>query len=98
MELEFYAQLYEEGSPRTVKLNLKFTRSTKSETYTVTAEDEKRFGVKVNPEYHGTSGPIHRTMPKWTTNTHDTFIEALNVLGVPYNPDPVRSLLPSGKL
>ncbi|KAJ4471194.1 alcohol oxidase [Lentinula lateritia] len=60
----------------------------KSETFSVSPEQTRKFGQTVNPAFHGIDGPLHRTLPRWTPESRTTLFEALQVLGVPYNSDP----------
>ncbi|TFK33832.1 GMC oxidoreductase [Crucibulum laeve] len=59
----------------------------KSETFTVSSNDMERFGATVNPLFHGTEGPLHRTMSKWICDAHMPFLKTLESLGIPFNPD-----------
>ncbi|KAJ3885350.1 alcohol oxidase [Lentinula edodes] len=60
----------------------------KSETFSVSPEQTRKFGQTVNPAFHGIDGPLHRTLPRWIPESRTTLFEALKVLGVPYNSDP----------
>ncbi|KAL9710217.1 hypothetical protein Ac2012v2_006513 [Leucoagaricus gongylophorus] len=43
------------------------------------------FGVKTNASTDGTDGPVHRTMSKWSGNTHISFQKAMVSLGIQFN-------------
>ncbi|KAJ7173929.1 alcohol oxidase [Mycena crocata] len=59
----------------------------KSETFVASPEEQTKYQVDFNPSTHGTSGPIHRTLPKWTSDVQTPFIEGMSHLGVPWNRD-----------
>ncbi|KII83632.1 hypothetical protein PLICRDRAFT_47109 [Plicaturopsis crispa FD-325 SS-3] len=57
----------------------------KSETFTYKESDIEKYDVQLDPNAHGTSGPIQRIFPRWISEQHFNFIEAFKALGVPYN-------------
>ncbi|PFH47421.1 GMC oxidoreductase [Amanita thiersii Skay4041] len=57
----------------------------KSETFTVLEDDEIRFGVKFDPQYHGSEGPLQRSLPKWTSTLDKPFRQALESFGIKYS-------------
>ncbi|KAJ7482022.1 alcohol oxidase [Mycena latifolia] len=59
----------------------------KSETFAATPAQIARLNVEVNPETHGSAGPIQRSLPTWMSDIHAPWVGALETLGVPYNPD-----------
>ncbi|KAJ7473442.1 alcohol oxidase [Mycena latifolia] len=59
----------------------------KSETFAPTPAQVASLNVQVNPLTHGSAGPIHRSLPTWTSNIDAPWVEALKALGVPHNPD-----------
>lgn len=50
-------------------------------------EDAKRFGADPDPEYHGTDGPIAKSLPIAWPTILSNFFDAAEALGVPRNPD-----------
>ncbi|KAI0636746.1 GMC oxidoreductase [Trametes polyzona] len=62
----------------------------KSETTLPTAPDAaKAYGLaSPDSQYHGDSGPIVKGYPTWFNPLHVPFLETLEKLGVPRNPDP----------
>ncbi|KAF8063510.1 alcohol oxidase [Lyophyllum atratum] len=59
----------------------------KSETFTVKEKNVSDFSAKFDGRFHGSSGPIHRTLPQWFSNVHHPCLAALDSLGVKYNAD-----------
>ncbi|KAK0452634.1 alcohol oxidase [Armillaria borealis] len=57
----------------------------KSETFTITEEQSADTGIKFNPEMHGSSGPIHRTLSRWSSNILKPLIDGFASVGVPLN-------------
>ncbi|KAJ7259668.1 GMC oxidoreductase [Mycena rebaudengoi] len=64
---------------------LKYFR--KSETFAPTPEEISEFKLNLNPDAHGATGPLQRTLPKLHYEVQVPFIEAMRSLGVPYNSD-----------
>ncbi|KAJ6455580.1 alcohol oxidase [Mycena vitilis] len=58
-----------------------------SETFAPTPQEMSDLQVEVNMPAHGTSGPLQRTLPKWVSDVHAPFIQAMKSLGVPYTLD-----------
>jgi len=46
------------------------------------------FGLQLDPEAHGTDGPLQVTFSEWITDVHKPFINALNEVGLEHNPEP----------
>ncbi|KAJ7213284.1 GMC oxidoreductase [Mycena rebaudengoi] len=59
----------------------------KSETFSPSAEEISKFNLKVNSDAHGTNGPLQRTLPRVVQPVHTPLMEAMELLGVPHNPD-----------
>jgi choline dehydrogenase-like flavoprotein len=59
----------------------------KSEKLGATPELAEKFDLKFDPEMHGTTGPLDKTLPREVVDTHFPFIKALEKLGVPSNPE-----------
>lgn len=57
----------------------------KSETFTITEEQSADTGIKFNPEMHGSGGPIHRTLSRWSSNILKPLIDGFASVGVPLN-------------
>ncbi|KAI0654269.1 GMC oxidoreductase [Cubamyces menziesii] len=62
----------------------------KSETaMSVTSSTAQENGLRdPDPRYHGVSGPIVKAYPTWFNPLHFTFLDTLETLGIPRNPDP----------
>ncbi|CAL1706785.1 unnamed protein product [Somion occarium] len=53
----------------------------------LTKEDAESRGVAPNAAFHGTEGPIAKSFATMMSHTHSVFMDALEKLGVPRNPD-----------
>ncbi|KAG6906705.1 hypothetical protein DXG01_012529 [Tephrocybe rancida] len=58
-----------------------------SETLSYSNEDAVKYGMKFDKNYHGTSGPLKRTIPRYLDEVALPWIEAVKSLGVKFNPD-----------
>ncbi|KAJ8474322.1 hypothetical protein ONZ51_g7298 [Trametes cubensis] len=57
-------------------------------TLPVPVEDSSKYGlVTPDPQFHGDSGPIVKGYPTWFNPLHLQFLETLEKLGVPKNPE-----------
>ncbi|GJJ05846.1 hypothetical protein Clacol_000033 [Clathrus columnatus] len=73
------------------KPRLELVRISTAETYTPLSLDltlAHHLDIHMNPDFHGATGRISKTLPRWFAEHHLPFIKALNQLGVPFNPDP----------
>ncbi|KAF8519908.1 alcohol oxidase [Hysterangium stoloniferum] len=62
----------------------------KSETFTpppISSTTAHHLDIHMDPEYHGTCGPLSKTLPRWFSDMQLPFINALDSLGIPFNPD-----------
>ncbi|KAJ7692901.1 alcohol oxidase [Mycena rosella] len=59
----------------------------KSETFAPTPAQVSSLCVAVNPQAHGTEGPVHRSLATRISDIDSPWVGALKELGVPYNPD-----------
>ncbi|KAF4583987.1 hypothetical protein EYR40_002485 [Pleurotus pulmonarius] len=59
----------------------------KSETFTYTPEEAKKVGVVVDPNVHGTSGPLGKTLPRYVNPLAAPWVDAMIACGVPKNWD-----------
>lgn len=60
-----------------------------SETFSFTPEEAEQFKVTFDASVHGTDGPLKRSLPKWCSDVHHPFLDGVQALGIPFNPDPV---------
>ncbi|KAF8914726.1 GMC oxidoreductase [Mucidula mucida] len=54
----------------------------KSEHFVISEEEAAQTGMHFDPELHGSSGPIYRTLPKWTSNATKPVSDAMTSLGI----------------
>ncbi|KAG6808248.1 hypothetical protein H0H92_004748 [Tricholoma furcatifolium] len=60
----------------------------KSETFTYNEEEAKKYGMKFDERYQGTSGPVQRTIPRSVDDVVAPWIDAFKANGIKYNEDP----------
>ncbi|KAK7052825.1 hypothetical protein VNI00_004144 [Paramarasmius palmivorus] len=88
-QAEDYDALEQLGNPGWNWKNLlEYAKKGSTETFTVSPDQAKEYCLKVDTKYHGTTGPIHRSPPFWTSNLDTIFFKGLEAVGVPRNPDP----------
>ncbi|KAF8313117.1 alcohol oxidase [Clavulina sp. PMI_390] len=51
-----------------------------------------RHNAELDPDVHGTSGPMHNSFANWASDINVPFFDALEKLGVPRNPDAASGL------
>lgn len=49
--------------------------------------------MDITQNAHGTSGPLQKGLPIWTSGVSEHFIEAMQSLGVPHNGDNARPVV-----
>ncbi|EJC99664.1 alcohol oxidase [Fomitiporia mediterranea MF3/22] len=54
----------------------------------ITAEQAKVYAATLEPEFHGTNGPIYKSMRTVWTDAHAKVFDAAEALGIPRNPEP----------
>ncbi|KAJ7623848.1 GMC oxidoreductase [Mycena polygramma] len=59
----------------------------KSETFAPTAKEMSEQQVDVNASAHGTSGPLQRSLPRWSTRLQTPFCQGMTSLGIPFSRD-----------
>ncbi|KAG6871658.1 hypothetical protein C0995_001717 [Termitomyces sp. Mi166 len=60
----------------------------KSETFTYSEDDAKKYGMKFDARFRGVSGPVQRTIPRSMDGVVLPWIESLKGRGLEYNTDP----------
>ncbi|KAG6846394.1 hypothetical protein H0H93_014259 [Arthromyces matolae] len=60
----------------------------KSESLVYNEEDAKTHRYNLDPNYHGTSGPLRKRVPAFFNIANDPWIEAVEKQGIKHNPDP----------
>ncbi|KAG6824181.1 hypothetical protein H0H87_012309, partial [Tephrocybe sp. NHM501043] len=61
-----------------------------SETLHVSEEQAIKYGLKIQEDYHGYSGPLHVSAPASINDIAFPWIEAVKTLGIKANPDAVK--------
>ncbi|KAG6811201.1 hypothetical protein H0H92_008563 [Tricholoma furcatifolium] len=59
----------------------------KSQSLEFREEDAAKAGIKFNKEYHGASGPLKITVPRYLDAVALPWVESVNSLGIKANPD-----------
>lgn len=83
MELQDSRAVLQEGVfDQSVQLPTSHAAALQSEHFVISEEEAAQTGMHFDPELHGSSGPIYRTLPKWTSNATKPVSDAMTSLGI----------------
>ncbi|KAF9468262.1 alcohol oxidase [Collybia nuda] len=66
---------------------LKYFRKAKTLTYP-SPEVLEKYRLQLDPQYHGSDGPIQNSYPRYLPELRDQFADTLDALGIHNNPEP----------